>query len=96
MRDPFGFRPLVMGRRGGAVVVASETCALDLIDAEFEREVAPGEVLEIHNDGFVRSYFPVESKQKAFCAFEPIYFARPDSQIFNEEIYNFRKTWVPF
>ncbi len=91
LRDPFGFRPLVMGRRGGAVVVASETCALDLIDADFEREVAPGEILEIHNDGNVKSYFPVESQSKAFCSFEPIYFARPDSQIFNEEIYFLRK-----
>ncbi|SME90795.1 amidophosphoribosyltransferase [Pseudobacteriovorax antillogorgiicola] len=91
LRDPFGFRPLVLGRRGEAVVVVSETCALDLIDAEFEREIAPGEVVEIHNDGSVKSYFPVESSRKAFCSFEPIYFARPDSQIFNEEIYELRK-----
>jgi amidophosphoribosyltransferase len=91
VRDPFGFRPLVMGRRGTAVVVASETCALELIDAEFEREIAPGEVVEIFPDGYVQSHFPIESKRKAFCSFEPIYFARPDSQIFNEEIYSLRK-----
>ncbi len=91
LRDPFGFRPLVLGRRGDAVVVASETCALDLIDATFEREVAPGEIVEIYQDGFIRSYFPVEKVRKAFCSFEPIYFARPDSQIFGEEIYSLRK-----
>lgn len=91
VRDPFGFRPLVLGRRGQAVVVASETCALDLIDASFEREVAPGEIVEIYQDGFIRSYFPVEKVKKAFCSFEPIYFARPDSQIFGEEIYSLRK-----
>ncbi|MFW7378266.1 MAG: amidophosphoribosyltransferase [Oligoflexus sp.] len=91
VRDPFGFRPLVMGRRGTAVVIASETCALELIEAEFEREISPGEIVEIYRDGFVRSHFPIPSKRKAFCSFEPIYFARPDSQIFNEEIYSLRK-----
>lgn len=91
LRDPFGFRPLVLGRRGQAVVVASETCALDLIDATFEREIAPGEIVEIYQDGFIRSYFPVEKVRKAFCSFEPIYFARPDSQVFGEEIYSLRK-----
>ena len=91
LRDPFGFRPLVMGRKGSAVVVASETCALDLIDAEFEREIAPGEVVEIHNDGFIKPHYPVPSPRKAFCSFEPIYFARPDSQVFHEDIYALRK-----
>jgi len=91
VRDPFGFRPLVMARRGTAIVVASETCALDLIEADFEREISPGEIVEIFRDGAVRSHFPISSKRKAFCSFEPIYFARPDSQIFNEEIYSLRK-----
>jgi amidophosphoribosyltransferase len=91
LRDPYGFRPLVMGRRGSAVVVASETCALELIDADIEREIAPGEIVEIFPDGFAKSYFPIQSPRKAFCSFEPIYFARPDSQIFGEEIYNLRK-----
>jgi amidophosphoribosyltransferase len=91
LRDPFGFRPLVLGQRGSCVVVASETCALELIDAEFEREIAPGEIVEIFQDGFIRSYFPYQSPRKAFCSFEPIYFARPDSKIFGEEIYNLRK-----
>ncbi len=91
LRDPFGFRPLVIGRRGACVVVASETCALELIDAEFEREIAPGEIVEIFPDGFIRSSFPIQSPRKAFCSFEPIYFARPDSKIFGEEIYSLRK-----
>src|SRR6478752_10088481 len=54
LRDPFGFRPLVLGRRGAAVVVASETCALELIDADIEREIAPGEIVEIFPDGFAK------------------------------------------
>ena len=91
LRDPYGFRPLVIGRRGSAAVLVSETCALDLIDAEFEREVAPGEVIEIHSDGFIKSHIAVESSRKAFCSFEPIYFARPDSRVFDEEIYALRK-----
>lgn len=91
VRDPFGFRPLVMGRRGSAVVVASETCALDLIDVSFDREINPGEVLEIFPDGFVRSHYPIKTDKKGFCSFEPIYFARPDSLIYGEQIYELRK-----
>ncbi len=90
-RDPFGFRPLVIGRRGGAVVVASETCALDLIDASFEREVEPGEIIEIDASGQLRSSFPLEQNKRAFCSFEPIYFSRPDSTVFGEEVYSTRK-----
>ena len=91
VRDPFGFRPLALGRRGSAVVVASETCALDLIDADFEREIQPGELIEIHKDGFIRSHQINESTRKAFCSFEPIYFARPDSKVFGTDIYSLRK-----
>lgn len=91
VRDPFGFRPLVMGRKGSAVIMASETCALDLIGAEFEREIQAGEVVEAFPDGFVRSHFPIEKKAQGFCSFEPIYFARPDSQIHEEHIYELRK-----
>lgn len=91
VRDPFGFRPLVIGRRGKAVVVASETCALDLIDAEFEREVRPGEIVEIGMNGKTISHFPVQSKKQAFCSFEAIYFSRPDSQVFGQEVYETRK-----
>lgn len=90
VRDPYGFRPLVIGKRGDAYIVASETCALDLIDAEFVREVAPGEVVEI-TPGQLKSHFPMEKKKSAFCSFEPIYFARPDSQVFGEEIYHLRR-----
>lgn len=90
VRDPFGFRPLVLGQRHGRFVVASETCALDLIDAQFVREIEPGEVVEITRDG-VHNYFPLPRQTTAFCSFEPIYFARPDSKIFGEVIYNARR-----
>lgn len=91
LRDPFGFRPLVYGRRGTAVVVASESCALELLDADFEREINPGEIIEIFPDGLVKSHYPFPNARKGFCSFEPVYFARPDSQVFGEEIYNLRK-----
>ncbi len=92
MRDPFGFRPLVIGKKGGATVVASETCALDLIDASYQREVSPGEVVCIDKDGGVRSEFLTGSpKNPSFCSFEPIYFSRPDSIVFSEKIYAVRK-----
>jgi amidophosphoribosyltransferase len=90
LRDPFGFRPLVLGRRGDATIVASETCALDLMDAEYLREVEPGEVVEISASG-IKSFSPAPTKKAAFCAFEPIYFARPDSKVFGDEIYSMRR-----
>ena len=90
VRDPFGFRPLVLGLRHGRYIVASETCALDLIDAAFVREIDPGEVVEITHQG-LKSYFPLAKQRHAFCSFEPIYFARPDSRIFGEVIYNARR-----
>jgi amidophosphoribosyltransferase len=80
VRDPFGFRPLVLGKLDGAYVLASETCALDLIHAEFIREVAPGEVLIISDEG-IRSEWPFRDESPAFCMFEYVYFARPDSII---------------
>jgi amidophosphoribosyltransferase len=80
VRDPFGFRPLALGRLDGAYVLASETCAFDLIHAEFIREVEPGEVLIISEDG-IRSEWPFRDEQHAFCMFEYVYFARPDSII---------------
>jgi amidophosphoribosyltransferase len=86
VRDPHGLRPLVLGMRGKAFVVASETCAFDLIGAEILRDVEPGEVVEIKN-GAMASWFPQERRPMAFCAFEPIYFARPDSMLFGESIY---------
>jgi amidophosphoribosyltransferase len=80
VRDPFGWRPLVLGKLDGAYVFASETCALDLIHAEFVREVEPGEVLIIDEEG-MRSERPFRDVPPAFCMFEYVYFARPDSII---------------
>ncbi len=80
VRDPCGFRPLVLGRLDGAYILASETCALDLIHAEFIRDVEPGEVLVISENG-LRSEWPFRDEKRAFCMFEYVYFARPDSII---------------
>jgi amidophosphoribosyltransferase len=84
-RDPHGFRPLVLGRLGDDWVLASETCALDLVGAEVEREVRPGELVAI--DGGLESYQVVEPAQRALCLFEFIYLARPDSRLASEEVY---------
>jgi len=80
VRDPFGFRPLSLGKLEGAWVLSSETCAFDLIHAEFVREIEPGEVVIIDEKG-VRSEFPFRTERRAFCMFEYVYFARPDSII---------------
>jgi len=80
VRDPFGWRPLVLGKLDGAYILASESCALDLIHAEFIREIEPGEVLIINENG-LRSERPFPDVQPAFCMFEYVYFARPDSII---------------
>lgn len=80
VRDPFGFRPLALGRLDGAYILASETCAFDLIHAEFIREIEPGEVVIIDENG-IRSEFPFKAEKSAFCIFEYVYFARPDSII---------------
>ena len=91
VRDPYGFRPLSLGRYKGSWVVASETCAFDLIGAEFIREVAPGELVAINESGLA-SYFPFLEKSPAQCVFEYIYFARPDSKIFGaNSVYPIRK-----
>ena len=84
-RDPHGFRPLVLGRLGDDWVLASETCALDLVGAETEREVRPGELVAI--DGALESLQVVEPAQRALCLFEFIYLARPDSRLASEEVY---------
>jgi amidophosphoribosyltransferase len=89
-RDPNGFRPLVLGRIKDATIVASETCALDLIGAEYEREVEPGEVLVASPAG-VRSYFPFERSERTRCVFEYVYFARPDSIVYGRSVYQVRK-----
>ncbi len=82
VRDPLGFRPLVLGKLDGAYVLSSETCAFDLINAEFIREIEPGEVVIIDENG-IRSEWPFEQHKKSFCIFEYVYFARPDSIIDN-------------
>jgi amidophosphoribosyltransferase len=90
VRDPNGFRPLCLGKLGSSYVVASESCALDLIDAEFIREIEPGEVIIITSEGLT-SYFPFQKAQPTPCIFEFVYFARPDSYIFGKNVYQVRK-----
>ncbi len=98
-RDPLGFRPLVLGQIKKAMsvsyVVASETCALDLIGAQFVREIEPGEILEISSEGLVSQKLPMVAttspRQSAQCVFEHVYFSRPDSVVFGKSVYNSRK-----
>jgi len=89
-RDPHGFRPLCLGKLNDSYVVASESCALDLIEAEFIREIEPGEMVVIGKDG-VTSHFPFKKEIPAPCIFEFVYFARPDSFIFGKNVYQVRK-----
>jgi len=88
-RDPHGFRPLCIGRKDGAYVLASESCAFDLIQAQYLRDVEPGEVVIIDNTG-IRSEFPFRRSRSAFCIFEYVYFARPDSNIAGVTVSNAR------
>jgi amidophosphoribosyltransferase len=90
VRDPHGFRPLVLGRLRDAFAVSSETCAFDLIEADYLREIEPGEVVHFSENG-VRSYFPFKKVEPRRCIFEYIYFARPDSRIFGRTVYHVRK-----
>ncbi len=90
MRDPYGVRPLVLGRLENSHILASETCALDIIGAEFVRDVAPGEVVVIDESG-VTSHSPFNNPPRRFCVFEHIYFARPDSVLENRSVYDVRK-----
>ncbi len=90
VRDPHGFRPLILGKLDGAYIVASETCALDLIEAEFIREIEPGEMIVIDKEG-LKSYTPFPKSTPTPCIFEFIYFARPDSTIFGSQVYRVRK-----
>ena len=91
VRDPDGFRPLCLGRiNNGGWVVASETCALDLIEAEYVRDVEPGEILIFQKDT-MKSLFPWPKQDSHFCIFEQVYFARPDSDIFGINVYLSRK-----
>jgi len=90
VRDPNGFRPLALGKLGGAYVVASETCAFDLIEAEFIREIEPGEMVVVDKNG-LKSFHPFGKVAPSPCVFEYIYFARPDSTIFGHQVYGVRK-----
>ena len=85
VRDPHGFRPLALGRLGDAVVICSETCAMDLIGATYERDVEPGEILIVDRDG-MRSFKPFPPAPLAHCIFEHVYFARPDSYVFGRSV----------
>ena len=88
-RDPYGIRPLALGRLGEAVVFASETCALDLIGAEYVREIEPGEVVVVDDQG-MESFRPFAPRPRKSCIFEHIYFARPDSTVFGRNVYRTR------
>ena len=90
IRDTYGFRPLSLGKLDGAYVLASETNAFDLIGAKYIRDILPGEVVVINNSG-INSYTPFPKTKEAMCIFEHIYFARPDSYIFGENVNIVRK-----
>ena len=89
-RDPYGFRPLSLGKYNNSYIVASETCAFDIIGATYIREIEPGEVLEITREG-LHSTFPLKKTKHAFCIFEYIYFSRPDSRVFGENVDKVRR-----
>lgn len=92
VRDPAGLRPLAIGMLDGAVVAASETCAFDLIGAKYLRDVEPGEIVEISGNASMKSYFPFGNKNKPTpCIFEYVYFSRPDSKVFEKNVYQVRK-----
>ena len=85
VRDPHGFRPLTLGKLGDSYIVCSETCALDLIDAEWVRDIEPGEVFIVGPDG-AKSLYPFAPAKKAHCIFEHVYFSRPDSYVFGQSV----------
>jgi amidophosphoribosyltransferase len=89
-RDPHGFRPLCLGRVDGSYVVASETCALDLINAEYVRDIEPGEVVRIEENS-LESQMPLAREKLAHCVFEHIYFSRPDSLVFGRTVNTSRR-----
>jgi amidophosphoribosyltransferase len=90
VRDPLGVRPLVLGKQGDAYVLASESCALDIVGAEIVRDLDPGEMVVITKAG-IKSIKPFPAKQSRFCVFEYIYFARPDSVLEGRGVYHARK-----
>ncbi|GGD14368.1 amidophosphoribosyltransferase [Aureimonas glaciei] len=90
VRDALGIRPLVLGDFEGSPILASETCALDIIGATFVRDIEPGEMVIITEDG-IESIFPFQARRPRFCIFEYVYFARPDSNIEGRNVYDIRK-----
>jgi len=88
-RDPYGVRPLVLGKLGKATMICSETCALDLVGAKFVREIKPGELVYV-NGGGIKSTIFAQRPQTAHCSFENIYFARPDGVLFGKSVYQVR------
>ena len=90
IKGPNGFRPLCLGKLNGSYILASETCALDLVQADFIRELDPGEIVIIGQDG-IKSIKPFKDEKRSFCIFELIYFARPDSIMFGKSLYQIRK-----
>ena len=89
-RDPQGFRPLCLGKLDGAYIVASESCVMDLVEAEFIREIEPGELILINQFG-MKSFHPFPKTVTKQCVFEHIYFSRPDSYLFGQSVYSTRK-----
>ncbi len=89
IRDPWGFRPLCLGKKDNTYFLVSETCALDIVGADYIRDIEPGEVLMISDEG-LESWFPFEETKPRFCIFEFIYFARPDSKVFGMDVYKVR------
>ncbi|KQT88384.1 amidophosphoribosyltransferase [Aurantimonas sp. Leaf443] len=90
VRDPLGIRPLVLGDLEGSPILASETCALDIIGATFVRDIEPGEMVLITEEG-IESIFPFQARRPRFCIFEYVYFARPDSNVEGRNVYEIRK-----
>jgi amidophosphoribosyltransferase len=91
VRDPLGVRPLVLGKVGDGWALASETCALDIIGAEFVREIEPGEMVVINAKDGVASHFPFRPQNSRFCIFEHVYFSRPDSILGGRSVYETRR-----
>jgi len=91
VRDPAGLRPLSLARLGSSYIFASESCAFDLIGAKYEREIEPGELVVINGDNKLESFFPFPRQDRAPCIFEFVYFSRPDSNVFGQNVYPIRK-----
>ena len=91
VRDPLGVRPLVLGKVGEGFALASETCALDIIGADFIREIEPGEMVVITSEKGVESHFPFRPQKSRFCIFEHVYFSRPDSILGGRSVYETRE-----